>query len=622
MPTLTTRVFNFFQQVTFRNRRLVVTLVHLLQAILANYLAFILRFEGVIPKEHFDNFITYLPLLVLVRLVFYVLEGLHKDLWRYASVNDLARIFKSVTFGSVIFFILVRTFFNNTLYPRSIYVIDWLLLIMLSGGMRFFIRVFREYLESGAEGRRVLIIGAGDAGEMIARDMKNNPNTDYVPVGFLDDDKYKSGLTIHGVPILGTVDEMEAAIKAHDPEEILICIPSAGQKAIRRIYDACKPFSLPINILPGVSEILDGSVTVSNIKPFSFEDLLQREPVRTDIKDIRDYVGGRRVMVTGAGGSIGSELSRQISGYGPQSLVLLDRYENSLFEIDLELRRDFPGLKLVTAIGDIADSVRIRSLLGTEAPEVIFHAAAHKHVPLMEANPLEAIKNNVFGTKNLIEAAIDAGVGDFVLISTDKAVNPTNTMGATKRIAEFMALSANKRGSTRFSTVRFGNVLGSNGSVLHVFQEQIKKGNPLTVTHPDITRFFMLIPEAAQLVLLAASHGKGGEIFVLDMGEPIRIVDFAENVIRLSGRVPYEDIDIVFTGLRPGEKLYEELFDKTERMEETELHGIHMAVPEAVPTDEELQGALKELRSVVEAYEDHRLEEVIRRIVPGYNKSV
>jgi FlaA1/EpsC-like NDP-sugar epimerase len=617
MTNIVTNIYRSISGFTIRNRRTFVTFVHLLQAVVACYLAFLLRFEGIIPEEHFSQMVHYLPYLLVIRLVFYRYSGLHKDLWRYSSVSDLIKIVRSVILGSVAFFLLVRTFFGDVSYPRSIYILDALILILISGGTRLMIRIFREYLQSESSGKKTLLIGAGDAGEMIVRDMKNNPQYAYQPIGFIDEDKYKVGLTIHGIPIFGTNSMIGEVIEKYTPEEIIICIPSASNKAIRQLFELCKPYNIPIKTLPGMSDILRGDVSVSQIKPLSLEDLLHREPVQTDLQSIKDYIKGKSVLVTGAGGSIGSELARQIIKYHPSRLIILDRYENGLFSIDMELRKAHSLEDISTVIGDILDTSRMDYVFSKFRPQIVFHAAAHKHVPMMEHNPIESVKNNVFGTKCLIEASSRYDVESFVMISTDKAVNPTSIMGATKRVAEFLSLVSNPRSSTKFTTVRFGNVLGSNGSVVHIFKEQIKQGGPLTITHPEIKRFFMLIPEAVQLVLIAAASGKGGEIFVLDMGEPVRIVDFAENLIRLSGLVPNEDIKMEFTGLRMGEKLYEELFDKTETVAPASHDKLKIAVP-FVPAEQDLMANIDLLEEVVR---ESRIEDIIptiQKIVPGF----
>ncbi len=604
-----------------KNRYVIVIFIHLLQVVMANYLAFILRFDSILLPPDFRRYLYYLPLLLLIRLVFYIQSGLYKALWRYSSIRDLTRIVKSVTLGSIVFVLVVRYLIGDISYPRSIYALDWLLLIMISGGSRLLVRGLREYLQSETSGKKTLLIGAGDAGEMIVRDMKNNPRYAYEPIAFIDDDPYKKGLSIHGIPIFGPRSMIGEAIEKYKPEEILISMPSVDHKTINEIYELCKPFNLPIRTLPGLNNILDCNVSVSQIKPLSLEDLLQREPVKTRIQSVEDYVEGKSVFVTGAGGSIGSELCRQIIEYRPSSLVLLDRYENGLFQIDLELKKKKQGARIFPVVMDIGDTVSLEHLFSKHKPDIVFHAAAHKHVPLMENNPLEAVKNNIFGTKNLLEAAARHDTESFVMISTDKAVNPSNIMGASKRVAELLGINMNSNSSTRFTTVRFGNVLGSNGSVVHIFKEQLKQGGPLTVTHPEIKRFFMLIPEAVQLVLIAASAGKGGEIFVLDMGEPIRIVDFAENLIRLSGLIPYEDIKIEFTGLRPGDKLCEELFDESEKIIPTFHDKLRIALPQSVPSMAELSQHISRLRYIVESNSVDDVIPEIKKIVPSFKQS-
>ena len=601
------------------HRRLLAAIVHALIVILANYLAFSIRFELNIPSGVLDLYFHNLAYLVLIRFGVYIGLGLHKGLWRYASIRDLVDIIKAITVGSIIFVFLVRYVFGEITYPRSVYVLDWMLMILLTGGARLLVRIFREYMISTSTGLRVLIVGAGDAGEMIVREMKAHPEHNYKPVGFLDDNRYKEGLYIHGVPIFGAISDIEKAVEKLTPDEILIAIPSATRKSLQDIYDILSKFNLPIKTLPGWANILDGSFTVSQIKPLSMEDLLHREPVRSDIYTISNFIQGSRILVTGAGGSIGSELARQIYGYGPSELILVDRYENGLFDIDMELVARGKH-KVRSFIRDITDKDAIDKLFEEIMPEMVFHAAAHKHVPLMENNPLEAIKNNVFGTRNLVEASINNGIRHFVMISTDKAVNPTNIMGASKRIAELVTQMANGRSTTNFTTVRFGNVLGSNGSVIQIFRQQLAKGGPITVTHPEIKRYFMLIPEAVQLVLLAASSGGGGEIFVLDMGEPIRILDFAEDFIRLSGMVPYDDIDIRITGLRPGEKLYEELFDSTDDIRPSGNDKYRIAIPK-MPTEAEMDASMNELERIVKLQDESAIFDIVRKIIPGFESS-
>lgn len=646
MTRITTDIYQTLRACIVKNRRTVVTLIHLLQVAIANYAAFLVRFEFSIPFNYLNQFIKYLPLLLVIRLIFYLQSGLYKNLWRYSSVNDLIQILKSATLGSVVFLLVVRYAFGDTHYPRSIYFLDLLILIMLSGGSRLFVRVFREYLQPGSSGKRILLIGAGDAGQMIVREMKNNPKYQFVPIGFIDDDPYKKGLSIHGVPIFGPKTIIKEVIEKHKPEEILISLPSASHKTLNEIYGICKPLNITVKTLPGLNYILDGKVSVSQIRPLSLEDLLMRDVVKTDIDAVKRYIEGKSVLVTGAGGSIGSELSRQIFEYKPSNLILFDRYENGLFDIDMELQGKVRSKQLgvsgsphssslptgqagfthslapviATVVGDMRDIDTLEYMFSKHKPQIVFHAAAHKHVPLMENNPFEAVKNNIFGTKNLIDAAARHNAENFVMVSTDKAVNPTNIMGATKRVAELLTTCMNSSCTTKFTTVRFGNVLGSNGSVVHVFKDQLKRGGPLTVTHPDIKRFFMLIPEAVQLVLIAASSGKGGDILVLDMGEQITIRDLAENVIRLSGFVPHEDIQIEFTGLRPGEKMFEELFDEFEMMLPATHEKLRIAVPDKVPSISELEQSISVLGHIASNGSIDELMMEIQKLVPNFKR--
>ena len=675
MSRFSTLIYESLKNAIVQHRRIVVTLIFLLHVVIANYLAFLIRFDAHIKPDYLEMFLQYLPFLICFRLIFYLQGGLYKGLWRYASITDLVKIIKSSTLGSCIFFLVVRYAFGDLTYPLSVYVLDWLLLILISGGSRLLMRVFREYMSLEPPRKRILVVGAADAGEMIVREMKNNREHAYEPIGFIDDNSYTKGLTIHDIPILGTSDMLPRIIEKHRPDEILISSSNSLQKSIREIYEISKPFNIPIKKLPEIGDILDGSISVaaklgqrlvaanlvteaqisealtlqkkeggrlgtklvklgaiteerlfsflqkqygvSHMKPISLEDLLQREPVKTDITSVRQFIRGKSVMVTGAGGSIGSELCRQIIKYNPAHLLLCDRYENSTYEIDLALRAEERETTITTTIGDIQDRVFLEQLFARHAPQIIFHAAAYKHVPLMEANAVEAVKNNIFGTKNLLDTASRHCAENFILISTDKAVNPTSVMGATKRIAEFLTIKKNSDCRTKFSAVRFGNVLGTNGSVIPIFKEQMKKGGPLTVTHPDIKRFFMLIPEAVQLVLIAAASGNGGELFVLDMGEQIRIADLAENFIRLSGFIPHKEIKITYTGLRPGEKMYEELFDETEKKLPTFHSKLMMAIPE-IPNSEFLYQCIDDFELIASEYRADDVMPAIQRIVPNY----
>ena len=548
-------------------KRLLAMLAQLLLIPASTVTAILLRFDGAVPREIWAALLSTLPALLGVRGVAFVAFGIDGGLWRYAGVWDLCRILLAVATSTVLLYVSVYSPLTPALYPRSVVIIDALLLICLLGGLRLGWRMlpYLSRLTPIGRRRRVLIIGAGDAGDMIVREMRRGGI--YRPVGFIDDDRSKVGRRIDGIKVLGTRVDIPTIVAATKPAEALVAIPSAPPDVIRNFVHRLEGFKIPITTLPSLSELVNGKVGVNEIRPMEIEDLLPRSQVALDIQRVRQLISRKRVLVTGAGGSIGSELCRQIAALSPTDLVLYERYENSLYTIinDLTDRPVAPNVHAV--VGDVTDAVRVREVFAQYRPQLVFHAAAHKHVPLMEANPSEAVKNNVIGTQIVAEAARQYEADHFVLISTDKAVNPTSVMGATKRVAEFVTQhTAAEPSHTRFVTVRFGNVLGSNGSVIPRMMEQIRAGGPVTVTHPDIRRYFMLIPEAVQLVLQATVVGSG-ETFVLEMGEQVRILDIARNLIRLSGYVPDEDIPITFVGLRPGEKLHEELTAEGERLE-------------------------------------------------------
>ncbi len=557
-------------------RRAFVVVVHVLLIAGSNYTAFWLRFDGDLPAWAADAFIRMLPWLVLVRGLTFVPFKLYQGLWRYTGIYDLRNIILGVVSSSALFYLGVRIgygFFGLAGYPRSVMLIDTCLLILLVGGVRLPRRIYRELGRLDRE-RRVLIYGAGDAGETIVRDMHNNPSYEYEPIGFIDDDPAKLGKRIHGVKVLGGRDGLARIVAEQEPSIVLLAIPHAAPALVRSLVRDLQSFKVPIKTLPSLRDVLDGDVATGHIRNLSIEDLLERAPVGLDPEPVRDLVAGRRVMVTGAGGSIGSELSRQIAALAPEALVLLDRYENGLYGVGRQLARASGAVMAHEVIADVTDGARVRAVLAEYRPDIIFHAAAHKHVPLMEANPCEAVKNNVLGTRLLSEAAEREGVSRFVLISSDKAVNPSSVMGATKRVAELMMQRHAARADCAFVAVRFGNVLGSSGSVVPLFLEQIAAGGPVTVTHPDVERYFMLIPEAVHLVLHAAAIGQPGALYVLEMGEPIRVLDLARNMIRLSGFVPEADIPITFIGLRPGEKLTEDLTGPDESVEASSVEKI------------------------------------------------
>lgn len=561
-----------------RHRRLIIVAVHLALTAISNYAAFMLRFEFTMPPEHLRPFLAALPLLLLIRGLSFWLFRLYEGLWRYVGLWDLQKIIIAVALSSTAFAVIVREpvdlgSIDLLPYPRTVFIIDSLVLTCLLGGTRLARRAYRDFTWVQNE-KRVLIYGAGDAGELIVRDMRNNRFYNCAPIGFVDDDVSKVGQSIHGVKVIATGADLPRIMASESPDEVLVAMPSAEPSQIRAIVRSLERFKVPIKTLPNLRDLLDGKVAVERIRNLQPADLMARLPVQLEPEPVRRLINGRRVLVTGAGGSIGSELVHQLAGFGPARLTLVERYENALFDICADLDLRFPGCAFDALIADVTDAKRVESVFCSARPDVVFHAAAHKHVPLMERNPAEAVKNNVRGTRQVAEAAVRHGTGQFVLISSDKAVNPSSVMGATKRIGELMIRSLNKAGGTRFMAVRFGNVLDSNGSVTKVFAAQIARGGPVTVTHPEIRRYFMLIPEAVQLVLHAAAMSDPGTIYALDMGEQIRIQDLARNLIRLSGFVPDEEIEIQFVGLRPGEKLYEELVEDGESTESSEVNKV------------------------------------------------
>lgn len=540
--------------------------------------AYWLRYNlGQIPADQLTLALKSLAVLLVVQAAAFHYYGLYRGVWRFASVPDLMRIAKSVlvgmAFSAVVIFLLTRM--NGI--PRSVFPLYGLLLVTLLGCSRLLVRCAKDHRGFRGEGRRVLIVGAGKAGEMLVRDLLRSRDERYEPVGFVDDSTRKRGREIHGVRVLGGCDEMIDFARELRVDLIVLALPSASSRQMRRLVDLCERTGVPFRTLPPMDRLMSGQVTLNQLREVSIDDLLGREPVALDWQVIERGLKGKKVLVTGAGGSIGSELCRQIARLKPAHLILLDSSEFNLYSIEMELLRCFPDIKISRYLKDVADRAAIAQLFRTTRPNVVFHAAAYKHVPMLEDQVREAVRNNVLGTRCIAEIADQSGCEAFVMISTDKAVNPANVMGTSKRAAEIFCQNLNKRSQTCFVTVRFGNVLGSAGSVVPLFKQQIESGGPLTVTHREITRYFMTIPEACQLILRASVMGTGGEIFVLDMGEPIKIAYLAEQMIRLSGKVPGDDIDIVYTGLRPGEKLYEELFHAKEALQTTPHEKILLA---------------------------------------------
>lgn len=605
-------------QVLLKYRRLVVVMLHLGLIVAANFLAFELRFDGAIPEKNWDVFVAMLPWLVVLRGVTFIPFRFYEGLWRYTGIWDLRNIIAGVSVSTALFYSVVHWGFGLTGYPRSVFVIDSILLLFFLGGIRLARRIYRDLGHLDRE-KRILIYGAGDAGEMIVRDMKNNAFYEYQPIGFIDDDPLKTRHRIHGVPVLGTREALPAVMARQKPDAVLVAMPQAEPSTVRSVVKVLEPFKVSIHTLPNLRDLLDGKVKVSQIRKLSIEDLLDRSPVGLDAEPLQHSIEGKRVLVTGAGGSIGSELSRQITALKPSVLVLLDRYENGLFSVANELRSSNCGVQTHAVIGDVTDKARVCRIMAEHQPQIVFHAAAHKHVPLMEASPCEAVKNNVGGTRILAEVAQQCQVERFISISTDKAVNPTSVMGASKRVAELLVQQVSQTGQTVFASVRFGNVLGSNGSVVPLFMEQIKAGGPVTVTHPDMRRYFMLIPEAVRLVLHAAVLAKGGEIFVLDMGEQIRVLDMARNLIRLSGYVPEQEIPIAFVGLRPGEKLFEELVGRDETVEDSSVKGIFRVQSDRLPDAHRFHRQVVALEGIAAEGKTRALIEQLCDVVPTYS---
>lgn len=599
-------------------RAVMVALLDLLMIPLAWIGAYWLRFNlGAIPDQFERELWRALLVLVPVQGAFFWYFGLYRGIWRFASIPDLMRILKAVLAGVVVSFTLLFLWTRLQQIPRSVPLFYSMLLIGLLSGPRFFYRWLKDFRLNLPQrgGQRVLIVGAGGAGEMLVRDLIRDPLHAYLPVGFVDDDPRKWGREIHGIRVLGGSDKLPELAKELGVEAIILAIPSATSKQIRRLVALAEELAVPVRTLPKMDDLMSGRVSSSELREVSIEDLLGREPVSLDWKAIDAGLAERRVLVTGAGGSIGSELCRQLARLGPTQLILAENSEFNLYRIEQELGRKFPVLELAVHLCDVQDKEAVDHLFATYRPEVVFHAAAYKHVPMLEHQVREAVCNNIKGTRQVAEAADRHGCAEFVLISTDKAVNPTNVMGTTKRVAELFCQNLDARSDTRFITVRFGNVLGSAGSVVPLFRQQIEAGGPVTVTHPEIERYFMTIPEACQLIMQAAVLGKGGEIFVLDMGEPVKIHYLAEQMIRLAGKEPVEDIGIAYTGLRPGEKLFEELFHEQEALVGTGHEKILLARHRAVGW-EKLLSTFEEMSRACCEYDEERLRKLLTDLVP------
>ncbi|PEA53578.1 hypothetical protein CON64_17160 [Bacillus pseudomycoides] len=550
--------------------------------------------------------------LLLSHHLFAFIYKLYKKAWEYASIGELLIIFKAITF-SIIVTAIVQEVFLKGIYFRLL-VVTWMIHILLIGGSRFVWRMLRDvYFKKGDTKKRTLIIGAGSAGTMITRQLQKNNDTELLPVAFIDDNKKKHNLDILGIPVLGGVNQIERAVHDLNIESIIIAIPSLSKKDLNAIFKECSKTKAKTQILPMLEDLVTGKVSVNEFRDVQVEDLLGRDPVELDINSISGYVTDKVILVTGAGGSIGSEICRQIAKFNPKQLILLGHGENSVYSIEMELKELYGDTKItfVSEIADIQDYKKMISVMNQYRPHVVYHAAAHKHVPLMEYNPEEAVKNNLIGTMNVAEAASWHDVETFVMISSDKAVNPTSVMGATKRLAEMIIQHKDKMSHTKFVAVRFGNVLGSRGSVIPLFKKQIQKGGPVTITHPDMVRYFMTIPEASRLVIQAGAVAKGGEIFVLDMGEPVKIVDLAKKLIKLSGN-SIEEIGIEFTGMRPGEKLFEELL-KNDEMNEKQIYP-------RIYVGKETDVYIEEIEKIISTYSDLNKEELRNKLLHLANK--
>jgi len=610
---------------SYKKRILLLSLIDLFIIAVAVMMAYLLRFDFRVREGVFE----YIPYVFVMQsfiiLLTFHLRNLYKRVWQYASIGELISIVKAVIIAEIVFFtthIIVHSFIPSIVVPRSIYLLSGMLIIIGIGGSRLTWRMFRDnYLKIQPHHKRALIIGAGDAGALIARELKHSPDNEFYPVAFIDDDPNKKSLELMGMPVLGGRESIHDVVENHQIKEIIIAIPSAPRSQVAEIIELCKTTKANIKILPKVSDIVSGKVSLKKIRDVNVEDLLGRDPIEVDLHGIADYVTDQIVLITGAGGSIGSELCRQIAPFSPERLLLLGHGENSIYDIELELRKKYPGLKIETVIADVQDRDRINEVFESYHPNVIFHAAAHKHVPLMERNPAEAIKNNVFGTRNVAECAHEFNASHFVMISTDKAVNPTSVMGTTKRLAEMVVQDLDRKSSTKFVAVRFGNVLGSRGSVIPIFKQQIQEGGPVTVTHPEMVRYFMTIPEAVQLVIQAGALANGGETFILDMGKPVKISDLAKDLIRLSGLEPDQDIKVEYTGIRPGEKLYEEILTDEEGMQATKHDRIFVGRPIEYSHDE-FQNGLKSLKEIVTHRnglpDGNEVRTLLKKLIPSY----
>lgn len=616
-------MYEFLEKYLPRDKRVrmgILMAADVLALCLASFLGLFVRFDlniSKIPPEYARAALEFLPYYILASLVIFFLARMYSTMWSVAGVREALHVVAACGLASLVQ--IAGMMLLQLSVPRSFFLVSFAALCAEELGIRLSYRVVLSLFgnHSKKAAKRIMIVGAGTSGSVILKEMTTSSLVNGCVVCFVDDDKNKAGKFLNGVPVAGNRNDIPRLAEEYKIDEIYIAIPSASAKERKAIIEICRETGCQVKILPGIYQLINGEVSIAKLRNVEIEDLLGRDPIRVNLDEIMGYVSGKVVLVTGGGGSIGSELCRQVASHNPKQLIIFDIYENNAYDIQLELKEKYPDLDLVVLIGSVRNTHRIETVFEQYRPDIVYHAAAHKHVPLMEDSPNEAIKNNVFGTYKTAKAADKYGTKRFVLISTDKAVNPTNIMGASKRMCEMVVQMMNARSKTDFVAVRFGNVLGSNGSVIPLFKKQIEQGGPVTVTHPDIIRYFMTIPEAVSLVLQAGAYAKGGEIFVLDMGEPMKILDLAKNLIRLSGYTPDVDIPIVFTGLRPGEKLYEELLMNEEGMQDTPNKLIHIGKP--IEFDmERFEGQLEEL--YVTANEDgDRIREDVMRIVGTYH---
>ncbi len=598
------------------NRRICV-IFHDLGMVCAAWLAaYLVRFNFALAEINWESFFSTLPAVLLAQGAVLWFTGLYRGVWRFASIPDLWNIIRAVLIGAVV--VSLALFLYNRLdgVPRSTMVLFPIFLIFILGAPRLLYRMWKDHgmnVRFEPEAKRVLILGAGRAGEMLARDMRREG--DYRPIGFLDDNHRLKGAKLHGISVVGSMDQLTETVDKLGVNIVIIAMPSASNAQMRRVVELCEQAEVSFRTLPRMQDLVSGRSVHNELREVAIDDLLGRDPVTLDWSNISGNLAGKTVLVSGGGGSIGSELCRQIARLGPSNLVLLEQSEFNLYSIEMELRRSYPNLMLSACLVDVADKVAVEHVLSIHRPDVIFHAAAYKHVPMLESQARQALRNNVLGTRTLAIAADKFGCGTFVMVSTDKAVNPANVMGASKRAAEIFCQSLDRKSKTRFITVRFGNVLGSAGSVVPLFKKQIKAGGPVTVTDPEITRFFMTIPEASQLIMQAEAMGNGGEIFVLDMGEPIKVNYLAEQMIRLSGKIPGKDIEISYTGLRPGEKLFEELFHDEENLAETSHEKILLAKSRLADWAC-VQEIIVLMEQACSAYDEQECKRLLKKLVP------